>query len=668
MSIPVLRQGVLLAGAVAVALAPCHAGAALVAYWSLNNTTDNAVVGGPVGALGGNAAFSTDHVAPVAGGTHSAVFDGTGSNAATDDRFYVGATHPLKRALESDFTVSLWARSNVGAADLSHNMAYLWDIGESHTPGMGVAFNRSHGMFPSGKIAFYHNDAVLNSGVDGQADTWYHVAVTRSGNDYTMYVTPESESTVVANRSISLRPLDSRYGFEAGSEAKNHHDRQWDGFLDDISIWHRALSAADVAQLAAGLAPDQLAAQMPTTWRWEIDTFDHTQSIAPNQAVGPWRDGARWRYQTVDSSQVSNHNYSTADIALFEDLDSYSGDRWRKSGMSWPDVDIVANHIHPGNQGTDDQSVVIAWEADFDGFIDIDYRVWSGNSPGYQLLQWDHSGEAMRVLQQRRTYSSGDSGELLERTRVEPGDRILFVYDADGNGSNDRANFRQTITVGQGPRIMEDRWVFADETFNATGLDGAAGPWNNSARWRYMTSADPQSPDHAYTALGELADFQEFAGGNTWRNAGETHPSVRISDLTLHAGADRPAIVSWEADFAGMVDFEYLFESNNPTNATVGYQVLQWNASEGLMESLFERETATLSEEMFIDGQTRVGIGDHVLFLLDSLDGNHDNDRVAFSAMFTAVPEPGAALLALWALVCGLLVRRRARGAEFAVP
>ncbi len=661
MSTRTIRLGTVAASIVLVALVPCTVRAALVAHWPLNNTTNNAAVSGPVGTLGGNAAFSTAHVAPTPGSTHSVVFDGSGSDAATDDRFHVAAIQPLKSTLEGDFTVSLWARSNVDAATMSPDLAYLWDIGSSHGPGMGVAFNRSHGTFngagAAGKIAFYHNSTVLNSGVEGEQDLWYHVAVTRSGDDYTMYVTPESAATVVADRSITPTSLSGSLGFEAGSEAKNNNQRQWNGYLDDIAVWNRPLSAGEIDQLVAGAAPNRMAPVMGDSWTWENEGFDSTQSISPTQAVGPWRDAARWRYQTVDSSQVAGHNYSTADIALFEDLDAYSNNRWRKSGMSWPDVDIAANQLHPGNQGTDAQSAVVAWEADFDGFIDVDYRVWSGNSPGYQLLQWDESNGTMRVLQQRRTYSNGDSGELLERSRVEPGDRILFVYDADGSGHMDRANFRQTISVGEGPQ-WKDRWVFEDETFTSTGLDGAAGPWNNSGRWRYMTSADAQAPDHAYTAIDEVADFQDYSG-NTWTTSPDGYPQVRISDQTLHTGANRPAIVGWEADFDGAVFYDYLFESNNPTDATVGYQVLRWNAGEGLMETLFDRETATLSDSMHVGGRTPVGIGDQLLFVLDNLDGSHDNDRVRFSGIIAVVPEPATWLLLLSALAGGLLVRRR---------
>ena len=370
--------------------------------------------------------------------------------------------------------------------------------------------------------------------------------------------------------------------------------------------------------------------------------FENEQSTTQN--AGPWKDCARWNYMKSDRP----YNYAYSDLgADFVTLDNISGGQWRSGTDNYPNVRVTDATLHPGHVTSDGQAVV-AWEAQWDGFIDVDYRAWNG-SVGYQLLQWDASAGEMRLLQERRTYSgAGGTGQLLERTRIERGDQILFVCDNNTTLGSDRVSLRQTVTVAEGP-VAGDCWSFE----NGVSSTHNPAPWDNSARWRYMTSSLPI--DATYTSLGDFADF-DTSTGSQWQMGTVGYPSVRITDATLHPGVTSgQAVVAWEADFEELM--QYVFEpSRYYTVTSVSYQVLQWDADEGLMRVL-EARTGLDGTSALIQGQTHVGIGDYILFVLDNQTGNGSNDRTYFSARICVAPEPTSlALLALGALA---LVRRR---------
>ena len=375
--------------------------------------------------------------------------------------------------------------------------------------------------------------------------------------------------------------------------------------------------------------------------------FESEQSSTQNP--GPWKNCARWHYMKSDQPYNAAYDDLAAD---FMTLDNISGGQWRRGTNNYPNVRATDATLHPGQSAADGQAVV-AWEAQWDGFVDIDYRAWNG-TVGYQLLQWDASASEMRVLQDRRTYSgSAGTGQLLERTRLERGDHILFVCDSNNGYGGDRVSFRQTITSSTGP-VPGDCWSFAADastTLNPT-------PWENSARWHYMASFQPI--DHTYTSLADFTDFDQYS--SQWQMAGDDgYPSVRLTDLTLHPeGSASPgqAVVAWEADFDELVLYSFEPEQYYQGNTSVNYQLLHWDASASLMEVL-ESRTFLADPSALIGGSVHVGVGDYLLFVLDH-DGNGSLDRTYLNARVCVAPEPTSlGLLAIGGLA--LLRRRRRR-------
>jgi len=818
----VALRGMALCVVVALAVAgTAQAGVAF--YWPLDDgagaTAANAVTGAPDADVAAGAAWTTT-TPPALPNTSALAFDHTSTSYAE-----VTDLTTLAPTFANPFTLSLWARSDAAALSMPGDVCNMFDFGSAHSKGVGLLFNRNHVTFDSGKICAYYNSTPLASTQDGQANTWYHVALTHDGTDLTLYVdgaAVDSKAVPLTTLITSPTPTGVSGPLTIGNQSKGRSGRGWDGAVSDVAVWSQALPADQIADLAAGVSPlvagrpsdgdtwvfqdEGDSTQNPGPWkreaRWrymenysatthtytdlaeftDFTTYDsgagqwqtgstsypsvriangtlHPSNTAPaegkaviaweanwsgvaeatysltggstgqqflhwdasestmnvldprttgnvanatayarvdpgdhlllvvdrdtgwgndrvtvahtitagsttlpqigdawvfeseqsaTQNPGPWKNCARWHYMKSDLPYDTTYTDLNAD---FETLDNISGGQWRRGTNNYPNVRATDATLHPGHTATDGQAVV-AWEAQWDGFVDINYRAWNG-TVGTQLLQWDASAAEMRVLQERRTYSgSGGTGQLNERTRIERGDHILFVCDSNNGYGGDRVSFRQSITASAGP-VPGDCWSFAADastTYNPT-------IWDNSARWHYMTSFMPI--DHAYASLADFAHFDEYSG--QWQIAGDDgYPSVRLGDLALHpetSASPGQVVVAWEADFGEVVFYSFEPEQYYPGSTSVNYQLLHWDASASLMEVL-EPRTFLPNPGALINGSARVEAGDYLLFVLDH-DGDGNLDRTYLNAQVCVAPEPTSlGLLAIGGLA---LLRRRRR-------
>ncbi|MEO7494124.1 MAG: LamG-like jellyroll fold domain-containing protein [Massilia sp.] len=145
-----------------------------------------------------------------------------------------------------DFTVSTWVYW-----DASKNWARIFDFGSGTSHFMFLTPRASNGLARFGISVNGSNGAlVLDSNAALPVAQWVHVAVTLSGRVATLYVNG------VAVNSMSTMFLAP---FRLGSSDRNFIGRsQYDadpyfnGRIDDFRIYHGALSASEVAALAAG--------------------------------------------------------------------------------------------------------------------------------------------------------------------------------------------------------------------------------------------------------------------------------------------------------------------------------------------------------------------------------------------------------------------------------
>ncbi len=156
-------------------------------------------------------------------GTASILFDGVGDHITTPDSgnwdFGTG-----------DLTIELWVRFN----DTTNRQDILgrWN-GSATWVGTGIMKNTDHTF-----NAFFRETQtesppviLLTSTTTASTGTWYHIATTRSGNTWRLFVNGTEEAS--ATSSISV--YDASEGFEIGNHPTNT-SLDFDGWIDDLRI------------------------------------------------------------------------------------------------------------------------------------------------------------------------------------------------------------------------------------------------------------------------------------------------------------------------------------------------------------------------------------------------------------------------------------------------
>jgi PKD repeat protein len=220
---PVLRADV----GIAATCATLPAG--LTAWWRGEANTDE-YVAARSGTWVGSASYGAGQVG------QAFHFDGSNYVTVPDDPAWAFGTQP--------FTIETWVKASSSpggwggdALDLL-NQAGAWEL-FGHRVFDGTQ-QLIFGLFPN------HGIAVKFPGLTEQ---WYHFAVTRSDTVYTLYVDGAkvgSDSDTFLNSLPDVaEPLKIGYGFFA-----NYSSYVTTGYIDEASIYNRALSASEIAAIA----------------------------------------------------------------------------------------------------------------------------------------------------------------------------------------------------------------------------------------------------------------------------------------------------------------------------------------------------------------------------------------------------------------------------------
>ncbi len=284
-----LRHGLLALAVAACVLLPAREAAAdLVHYWTWDGVGTDFGSNPVAGALAGGAVYDATVFAPTAGNAGSLHVTSDG------DAFVVGTLadlDSLAATLSGDFTFSLWARPSVNASAQPHDTSNIFDFGQAHGAGFGIQYNKNHGNWTSNQIGIYYAGTQFSSGVVGQADTWYHIALTKSGTDMALYIDGEQRATrtVSASPSFDYRsPADSTAGpLKFGDQAKTG-PRNFTGHIDEGAIFGTVLTVPQVQALSVGVSPAAVE-DVLTLVEYTFDTvhgFPATGGAGFNPTVG----------------------------------------------------------------------------------------------------------------------------------------------------------------------------------------------------------------------------------------------------------------------------------------------------------------------------------------------------------------------------------------------
>lgn len=218
--------------AVRVAL-PTELRAQLPLDASSGTTAADASGHGVTGTLVGSAAWGDGRTS----GSHALLLDGKGGHLALP----AGVLSDL-----GDFSIAVWVYWNAASTNTR-----VFDFGSSDIAYLALIPRDSGGVLRfmvTGTTYFGEQNIVATSALP--TGRWVHVAVTLSGTQGTLYV---DGAVAGSNASIALAP------FQLGSTTQNwlgrsqySADPHFNGRMQDLRLYSGALSAQEVAALAAG--------------------------------------------------------------------------------------------------------------------------------------------------------------------------------------------------------------------------------------------------------------------------------------------------------------------------------------------------------------------------------------------------------------------------------
>ncbi|WP_081418549.1 LamG-like jellyroll fold domain-containing protein [Paenibacillus sp. Leaf72] len=146
-------------------------------------------------------------------------------------------------------TDSVYSPSSVGVTNSVYDTSSrIFDFGTSDAKYMALSTD-SQGALSFKVSRKGGKEEAIISGGGITSGKWQHVAVTASGNTAVLYV---NGTEVARTSNLTLGAIESLLKGEHHYIGKSQSDeRYWNGILDEIKLYNRALSAAEIASLAA---------------------------------------------------------------------------------------------------------------------------------------------------------------------------------------------------------------------------------------------------------------------------------------------------------------------------------------------------------------------------------------------------------------------------------
>jgi hypothetical protein len=228
------------------------------------------VPGGAASGFSGNAAFNSTGAAGVGNTSNrSVLLAGNAANFNGTSGSYINV--PLGTAqLGQSLSIGVWAYSAIDPNASGARRFVLESVGDFADISLGTAGSAS-GTATSLTPAYYYNGASLgtisipNNAATANLGNWQYIVQTVENtgttSTLTIYVNgiQTAQHTALASSGFTFNSLNF------GNARTGSTDRPWDGMLDEVVIYNRAISAGEVASLyETGLAG--LAVPEPSTY------------------------------------------------------------------------------------------------------------------------------------------------------------------------------------------------------------------------------------------------------------------------------------------------------------------------------------------------------------------------------------------------------------------
>lgn len=281
----------------------------LVAYYPFSGNANDASGNGNSGTVSG-ATLTADRF----GNPNSAYsFDGVNSQI----------TLPIFANMANSVTLSTWfnAKEFYPGQRAIHIISLF---GRDSLPWTGAAFYVNNAGFFGYGLGFSDGtNEIIDTTISITKNTWYHGALVYDGTRLRVYLNGSLVGTHTYNKTLSNLPVSSFIGLDRPSGGQ-----YFNGLLDDVRIYKRALSASEIQALYSAASPEGLVAYYPFNGNAN-DASGHgnngTVSGAtlttdrfgnPNSAY--YFDGVNNTYINASASTIPMGNTSTTLSAWFK--------------------------------------------------------------------------------------------------------------------------------------------------------------------------------------------------------------------------------------------------------------------------------------------------------------------------------------------------------------
>lgn len=567
-------------------------GDGLVGYWEMNDS-----VSGDAATLtdsSGNGKSGTTHY-----GANTTHMDctvrgeyGLGCSLQTDD--YISVASPGLPT--GDFTYSIWVNLDNDSATDTILMAADGSGGNEIqaflTAGNGVQLSLNNSQIINGS-------AISNS-------TWTHLVFTRKGSDVTLYINAAIDTTGTSSDTLNFSSCDLLVGVDADATCTGTLGEYFDGDMDSLRIYNRALTPKEVSDLY-NWGPSPVAHYTfdentgSTVYDYSGNAYSST-SITGTPSYTTGKYGAGMTFDGVDDY------VTTSDPALGQ-LDiltkSWTYMLWVNVSSSIGTFDMPIFKDGAAIAGYDMELGTGSWTGNIRGGDATNYQVVFGTETDF-LGNWTH---LTVVLDQQAQLIKGYVNGILVSTAsassyTSANSTKSLILGATNTGTNDFSGKIDDIRIYDYAR-SPDQIV---EDMNAGHPVGGSPIGSEAIYWKLDTGHSGTAYDTIgnqngtitnatwlrdgscklnkclnFDASGEVVTIATASDADVDFNTTEAFSGsawVYVTTMPTSTGSDADAIIAkWDATVAAEQRGYRLYVENDDTDTTGNFEVQIYDES-----------------------------------------------------------------------------------------
>lgn len=340
------------------------------------------------------------------------------------------------------FTVSAWVYRHAGGDKWMAAVIKVSD--DSWTDGWGL----EHASGSGANIDFFVNNYGIRARAALTVDTWTHVVGTYDGANIRLYT-----NGVLRNTTAQTTYIPATLAVAIGDDISGSAiDDRWQGNIDEVKIWNRALSATEITNIYnnenAGL------------------NYDGTTRVCKS-CNGSSIVGQTWELIGIPSD--SRTTSLTVDDVFGDDMNGTPGSDWKIFKRIYSTVDNSSNYLELGLTDS----------------LEFGQGYWLGSRLS---SEWDVDGTS--VVDYNSTNPACPAAQCVEIPLIPVTKNFTAPdFDANDGSGNYRNNMTGFIGIDKPVEWADCRLVFDDNGTAYTPSDANTSGLASKQIWLYNPSA-----------------------------------------------------------------------------------------------------------------------------------------------------------------------------------